>query len=41
MSGFAYLAMRSMRGLPLSFPTTTGVKEPMRGGVLAAAPKRG
>jgi anhydro-N-acetylmuramic acid kinase len=38
---FAYLAMRSMRGLPLSFPTTTGVKEPMRGGVLAAAPKRG
>jgi len=31
---FAYLAVRSLRGLPLTFPTTTGVKEPMRGGVL-------
>lgn len=30
--GFAYLAMRSRRGLPLSLPTTTGVKEPMTGG---------
>jgi len=30
--GFAYLAMRSKRGLPLSLPTTTGVKEPMTGG---------
>ena len=32
--GFAYLAMRSKLGLPLSLPTTTGVKEPMTGGKL-------
>lgn len=32
---FAYLAVRSLRGLPLSFPTTTGVSEPTCGGVLA------
>ena len=31
---FAYLAVRSLKGLPLTFPTTTGVPEPMRGGVL-------
>jgi len=30
--GFAYLAERSRRGLPLSLPTTTGVKQPMTGG---------
>lgn len=30
--GFAYLAARSKRGLPLSLPTTTGVKEPVTGG---------
>jgi anhydro-N-acetylmuramic acid kinase len=30
---FAYLALRSRRGLPLSFPTTTGVPRPMSGGV--------
>jgi anhydro-N-acetylmuramic acid kinase len=29
---FAYLAMRSRLGLPLSLPTTTGVREPMTGG---------
>jgi anhydro-N-acetylmuramic acid kinase len=29
---FAYLAMRSRKGLPLSLPTTTGVKQPMTGG---------
>ncbi|HEY1708699.1 MAG TPA: anhydro-N-acetylmuramic acid kinase [Rhizomicrobium sp.] len=29
---FAYLAMRSVKGLPLSLPTTTGVREPMTGG---------
>jgi anhydro-N-acetylmuramic acid kinase len=29
---FAYLAVRSANGLPLTFPGTTGVKEPMRGG---------
>jgi len=30
--GFAYLAMRSKKGLPLSLSTTTGVKQPMTGG---------
>lgn len=34
---FAYLAARSLRGLPLTFPTSTGVPEPMTGGVLAKA----
>lgn len=29
---FAFLAVRSLRGLPLSFPTTTGVPQPMPGG---------
>jgi len=32
--GFAYLAARSVEGLPLSLPTTTGVKAPATGGVL-------
>ena len=31
---FAYLAVRTLRGLPITFPTTTGVPEPMAGGVL-------
>ena len=31
---FAYLAVRSVRGLPLSLPSTTGVPYPMTGGVL-------
>ena len=31
---FAYLAVRSLRGLPLSLPATTGVSEPQSGGVL-------
>jgi anhydro-N-acetylmuramic acid kinase len=31
---FAYLAVRSMRGLPLSLPSTTGVPRPTRGGQL-------
>jgi anhydro-N-acetylmuramic acid kinase len=30
---FAYLAVRSLRGLPISFPTTTGVPRPLTGGV--------
>ena len=34
---FGYLAVRSLRGLPLSFPTTTGVRAPMPGGVRHAA----
>ena len=29
---FGFLAARSLRGLPLSFPSTTGVPEPLRGG---------
>lgn len=33
---FAYLAVRSLRGLPISFPHTTGVKTPIPGGVLAS-----
>jgi anhydro-N-acetylmuramic acid kinase len=32
---FAYLAVRSLRGLPISFPGTTGVPRPLTGGVLA------
>ncbi|MGL4729269.1 MAG: anhydro-N-acetylmuramic acid kinase, partial [Bosea sp. (in: a-proteobacteria)] len=31
---FAYLAARSVAGLPLSLPTTTGVPQPMPGGRL-------
>ncbi|MCB5943293.1 anhydro-N-acetylmuramic acid kinase [Acidocella sp. KAb 2-4] len=31
---FAFLAVRSLRGLPLSLPSTTGVPEPMPGGRL-------
>jgi anhydro-N-acetylmuramic acid kinase len=34
---FAYLAVRSLRGLPLTFPTTTGVPRAMTGGLLAKA----
>lgn len=29
---FAYMAVRALKGLPLSFPTTTGAPEPMTGG---------
>ncbi len=32
---WAYLAVRAMRGLPLSFPTTTGVPQAMTGGIIA------
>jgi anhydro-N-acetylmuramic acid kinase len=32
---FAFLAIRSMMGLPISFPTTTGVSMPLSGGRLA------
>ncbi len=34
---FAFLAARSLRGLPLSLPSTTGVPEPLSGGVLHRA----
>ena len=37
---FAFLAVRSRRGLPLSLPTTTGVHRPMPGGILHKAPRR-
>jgi len=33
---FGYLAVRCKRGLPLTFPGTTGVARPMRGGILFA-----
>jgi anhydro-N-acetylmuramic acid kinase len=32
---FAFLAARSLQGLPLSYPATTGVVQPMTGGVMA------
>jgi len=35
--GFAWLAARARRGLPLSLPTTTGVAAPMTGGVFHPA----
>jgi anhydro-N-acetylmuramic acid kinase len=31
---FAYLAVRTLNGLPITFPATTGVKQPLPGGVL-------
>lgn len=34
---FAYLAVRSLKGLPLTFPGTTGVPAPQGGGRLASA----
>lgn len=34
---WAYLAVRSYRGYPLTYPGTTGVEKPMRGGVLVRA----
>jgi anhydro-N-acetylmuramic acid kinase len=34
---FAYLALRSLKGLPLSLPSTTGVPRPMPGGRLFKA----
>lgn len=33
---WAYLAVRSLKGLPLTYPGTTGVKAPATGGVLVA-----
>ena len=34
---WAFLAVRSLRGLPITFPMTTGVSRPITGGVLARA----
>jgi anhydro-N-acetylmuramic acid kinase len=36
---FAYLAVRSLEGLPLSLPSTTGAPQPCRGGHLFRAPR--
>jgi len=33
--GFAYMAVRTLRGLPISFPGTTGARAPMVGGVVS------
>jgi len=32
---FAFLAARTLSGLPITFPTTTGVRSPLGGGVIA------
>ena len=32
---FAYLAVRTLNGYPITFPQTTGAPKPMRGGVVA------
>ena len=37
---FAFLAVRSVRGLPLSLPTTTGAPHPQPGGRLVLPPRR-
>jgi anhydro-N-acetylmuramic acid kinase len=31
---FAFLAVRSLKGLPLTYPKTTGVDKPLQGGIL-------
>jgi len=36
---FGYLAVRTLRGLPLSFPDTTGVRAPLTGGVVHDVPR--
>jgi anhydro-N-acetylmuramic acid kinase len=36
---FAYLAVRSVRGLPLSLPSTTGASRPISGGRLFTSPR--
>ncbi|MEG6509327.1 anhydro-N-acetylmuramic acid kinase [Methyloligella sp. 2.7D] len=37
---FAFLAVRSLRKLPLTYPGTTGVRQPLTGGRLIRAPRR-
>ncbi len=32
---FAFLAIRTLKGLPITFPATTGVPEPLTGGLIA------
>lgn len=36
--GFAYMAVRTLRGLPISFPGTTGAPRPLAGGVVHRHP---
>ena len=36
---WAYLAVRSVLGLPITYPDTTGVSQPLTGGVLVKAPR--
>jgi anhydro-N-acetylmuramic acid kinase len=36
---WAYLAVRSVLGLPITYPDTTGVSRPLTGGVLVKAPR--
>ena len=36
---FAWLAVRVLKGLPLSLPTTTGVPYPLTGGEISRASK--
>ncbi|MCK6453593.1 MAG: anhydro-N-acetylmuramic acid kinase [Alphaproteobacteria bacterium] len=36
---FAHLALRAVRGLPISLPTTTGVPRPMTGGRIVRRPR--
>lgn len=37
---FAYMAVRHLRGLPITYPDTTGVSEPLKGGRLAMPAKK-
>jgi anhydro-N-acetylmuramic acid kinase len=32
---FAYLAVRTLNGMPITFPATTGVKQPLGGGIVS------
>ncbi|PNG26506.1 anhydro-N-acetylmuramic acid kinase [Methylocella silvestris] len=38
---FAYMAVRSLKNLAITFPTTTGVGAPLAGGQIARAPAQG
>ena len=38
---FAYLAVRTLKGLPISFPETTGAPHPLTGGSIAYPSKSG
>ena len=37
---FAYFAVRSLKGLPITLPSTTGVRSPQTGGVFHPAPSK-